>query len=292
MPPQAPWSPTAHAFAQHQFSHVANFWRQGRSASFQLEALPGGHAKLSLTFQLPPASTVVPPPTHVSPVSTPQRPIRPLFPKGRFPQGSDAVTKQKKASSKQCKSSVKHPATLAATSLLPPKNDSPTQAAPASVQPSPSVQALPVSTQSAKKRPLPDSPSDPSPSNPPPLAQRIREDILIEEDEVESPEKEVLRSSPFPENSPAPFSPFPRDIPSPAPLVFTPVPETLSLNCLNCDAEMTVHHQCEDILATDSEGNWEDIESEQDLYPTLDLESDDWADKFTNSIRRFHGQHC
>jgi len=55
---------------------------------------------------------------------------------------------------------------------------------------------------------------------------------------------------------------------------------------------MTVHHQCEDILATDSEGNWEDIESEQDLYPTLDLESDDWADKFTNSIRRFHGQHC
>ena len=83
-----------------------------------------------------------------------------------------------------------------------------------------------------------------------------------------------------------------RDIPSPAPLVFTPVPETLSLNCLNCDAEMTVHHQCEDILATDSEGNWEDIESEQDLCPTLDLESDDWADKFTNSIRRFHGQHC
>jgi len=154
MPPQAPWSPTAHAFAQHQFSHVTNFWRQGRSASFQLEALPGGHAKLSLTFQLPPASTVVPPPTHVSPVSTPQRPIRPLFPKGRFPQGSDAVTKQKKASSKQCKSSVKHPATLAATSLLSPKNDSPTQAAPASVQASPSVQALPVSTQSAKKRPF------------------------------------------------------------------------------------------------------------------------------------------
>ena len=269
---------------------MANFWRQGRPASFQLEALPGGHAKLSLTFQLPPACTVVPPPTHVSPVSTPQRPIRPLFPKG-----SDAVTKQKKASSKQCKSSVKHPATLAATSLLPPKNDSPTQAVPASVQPSPSVQALPESTQSAKKRLLPDSPSDPSPSNPPgapPLAQRIRKDILIEEDEVESPEKEVLRSSPFPENSPAPFSPFPRDIPSPAPLVFTPVPETLSLNCLNCDAEMTVHHQCEDILATDSDGNWEDIESEQDLYPTLDLESDDWADEFTNSIRRFHGQHC
>ena len=25
MPPQAPWSPTAHAFAQHQFSHEVNF---------------------------------------------------------------------------------------------------------------------------------------------------------------------------------------------------------------------------------------------------------------------------
>ena len=238
----APWSPNAHAFAQHQFSHVANFWKQGLQATFRLEVLPRGKAEMNLTFQLPNASAVIPPPSHMFPIPAPQRPIPPLFPKGRFPQGSDAVTKQKKASSKQCKSSVKHPATLAATSLLPPKNDPPTQAAPASVQASPSVQALPVSTQSAKKRPLPDSPSDPSPSNPPPLAQRIREDILIEEDEVESPEKEVLRSSPFPENSPAPFSPFPRDIPSPAPLVFTPVPETLSLNCLNCDAEMTVHH--------------------------------------------------
>ena len=56
MPPQAPWSPNAHAFAQHQFSHVANFWKQGRQASFRPEALPGGHAELNITFQLPTAS--------------------------------------------------------------------------------------------------------------------------------------------------------------------------------------------------------------------------------------------
>ena len=36
--PQAPWSPTAHAFAQ--FSHVANFC----PASYRLEALPDGQA--------------------------------------------------------------------------------------------------------------------------------------------------------------------------------------------------------------------------------------------------------
>ena len=63
-------------------------------------------------------------------------------------------------------------------------------------------------------------------------------------------------------------------------------------SCMNCEAEMTPDHQCE---ATDSESNWEDVESvvesEQDLYPTLDVESDDWAEKFTNSIRRFHGSN-
>ena len=37
---QAPWSPTAHALAHHQFSHVTNFWKQGRDASFRKEVLP------------------------------------------------------------------------------------------------------------------------------------------------------------------------------------------------------------------------------------------------------------
>ena len=60
MTPPAPWTPTAHAFAQHQFSHVANFWKQGRQASFRLEALPSGQAELNLTFHLPAASEVIP----------------------------------------------------------------------------------------------------------------------------------------------------------------------------------------------------------------------------------------
>ena len=41
----------AHAFVQHQFSHVINFWKQGRKVCFKLEAIPG--------VQLPPASEVV-----------------------------------------------------------------------------------------------------------------------------------------------------------------------------------------------------------------------------------------
>ena len=195
---QAPWSPTAHAFAQHQFSHVANFWKQGRPASFQLEALPGGHAKLSLSFQLPQASEVVPPPSKVLPAPAPQqRPIPPLFPEGCFPHVSGADSKikhaSKKVSSKQRKSyqrSVLHRASLAASSLPPPKNGSLRQAALACVQRQQAVSASPVT----KKRPLPDSPSALSPSNLPPLSQRIRKDIQIGESEAESPEKEVLRS--------------------------------------------------------------------------------------------------
>ena len=50
------------------------------------------------------------------------------------------------------------------------------------------------------------------------------------------------------------------------------------LSCLNCEEEMTLGHQCQ---STDSENNWEDVES--------NVESEDWAEKFTNSIQRFHG---
>ena len=214
MPPHAPWSPTAHAFALHQFSQVANFWKQGRPASFQLEALPGGQAVLNLQFQLPTASEVIPPPSHVPPVPAPQRPTQPLFPRGYFPQGSgvDSRTKasQKKDSSKQRKSfrrSVLHRAALAAHSLPPRKIGSLRQAAQACVQRLQAASASPVNPQSAKKRPLPDSPSTLSPSNLLPLAQRIRTDIQVGQSEVESPEKEVLRSSPCPESSPSPISP-------------------------------------------------------------------------------------
>ena len=73
-------------------------------------------------------------------------------------------------------------------------------------------------------------------------------------------------------------------LPSPAPLVFTPEPPEKS-RCLNCEAEMTPDHQC---VVTDNDSDWEDIENERDLYPTLDLDSEKWVDNFTNSIRRFH----
>ena len=59
----------------------------------------------------------------------------------------------------------------------------------------------------------------------------------------------------------------------------------LKPRCCNCDAEMTLNHQCE---TSDSDGSWEDIESDEELYPTLDLNSEDWAEKFTASIQSFH----
>ena len=295
MPPQAPWSPTSHAFAQHQFSHAVNFWKQGRQASFQLEVLPSGQAKLNLTFQLPPASQVVPPPSHVSPVP-PQRPIHPLFPDGCFPQeprGADSKPNHaapKKVSSRQRKNyrrSVLHRAALAAPSLPTPKNGSLRQAALACVQRLQAGSAMSLSTPSTKKRPLPDSPNAPSPPTLPPLAQRIRKDIQVGESEVESPEKEVLRDTPILENSPSPISPGPKCIPSPVPLVLTPCYQR-SLNCLNCDAKMTLDHQCE---AVDSDSSWEDVESEseEELYPTFDPDSENWAEEFSNRIQRFHG---
>ena len=128
----------------------------------------------------------------------------------KFPQGC----------AKAINATVLHRATLAVPSLPPPTNGSLRQAALASVQRQQTVAALPVSTKSAKKRPA--SPSVPSPSNLSPLAQRIRKDIGVGESEIESPEKEVLRSPTFLENSPSPLSPRMKEIPPPAPLVFTP----------------------------------------------------------------------
>ena len=247
MAPQAPWTPTAHAFALHQYSHVANFWKQGRQAGFRLEALQGGRAELNLTFHLPPASEVIPPPTPILPGPA-QRPIHPLFPKGSFSQESHAKKPppQKKASSKQRKNfrrSVLHRAALAAPSLPPPKNGSLRQAAQACVQRLQAVSASPVSIQSVRKRPLPDSPSAPFLSNILPLAQRIRSDIQVGECEVVSPEKEILRSSPLPENPTSPIPLCAKSIPPPAPLVFTPEPPKKS-SCANCEAEMMPDHQC------------------------------------------------
>ena len=131
---------------------------------------------------------------------------------------------------------------MAAPSLPPPKNGTLRQAAQACVQHLHAVSASPVNLQSAKERPLPDSSSALTPSNLLPLARMIRTDLQIEESKFESPEKEILRSPPFPENSPSPISPCTRSLPSPAPLVFTPVKSS----CLNCEAEMAPDHQCEE----------------------------------------------
>ena len=99
------------------------------------------------------------------------------------------------------------------------------------------------------------------------LSRRIRRDIQIGENEVESPEKEVLRFDPFIENSPALFSPCLKDIPSPVSLVFTPVvPEKPS--CSNCDAEMTLDHQC-DCEAIESDSSFK-MASSLTLPPDLE----------------------
>ena len=177
---------------------------------------------------------------------------------GYFPQawglvqGSSAdsrteLASQKNVSSKQRKSfrrSVLHRAALAAPSLPPPKNGSLRQAAQACVQRLQAAAASPVDPHSAKKRPLSDSPTALSPSSLLPLAQRIRSDIQIGESDVESPEKEILRSSPIHQNSPFPISPCAKGLPSPAHLVFTPVPPEKS-SCWTCEAELTPDHQCE-----------------------------------------------
>ena len=111
------------------------------------------------------------------------------------------------------------------------------------------------------------------------MAQRIRADFKIGESEIESPEKELLRSQPSPEKAPSPISPSSaKGFPPPAPLAFTP-------------AKLQ-----EDIVdpASDSrdDSDWETIdECENDFendFPAIDVNCEDWADKFTESIDRFH----
>ena len=103
----------------------------------------------------------------------------------------------------------------------------------------------------------------------------------------------MLRSQRSPETpqiislSPFLVSPYVQKFPSPAPLAFTPSKVSSEKSrCLNCDAEMTLDHQCK-VLNSDS--NWEDVESDDNMYLSIDLDCEDWADKFTDSIHRFHG---
>ena len=254
---QAPWSPTAQAFAQHQFSHVTNFWKQGRPASFRLEALPDGNAELNLTFKLPKASEVIPPPFFSSPAPLLKRPIIPLFPEGYAPQKGKPKQAPKLPSRrrKNYRRSVLHKAALAMHTLPPPVNGSLRQAAQACVQRLQAASALPVSTPTTKKRSFSesDSPSALSPSNFPPLAQKIRSDLQISE---ESPERELLRTQPTPMKSPSLSSP--RGFPPPSPLSFTPT-------------KIQVERVAEISLESDLEsGSESDLES--------DSEDDVWTD--------------
>ena len=255
------WSPTAADFSRHQLAHVTNFWRQGRAAEYRLKALPSGRAELCLTFELPSPSESIPPPMNPAQHVPPRNVTKSFFPQG---PGSGSVTKQKPASpkvaSRQRKSyrrSVLHRATLAAPCLPPPQSGSLRQAALACVKRLQVDPTLQMDTESAKKR----SAALLSPSNLSPLAQRIRSDIQIGESEVESPERELLRSQTCPENTPPPCSPGVKGFPSPAPLVFTPckIPEAAEIlippstaegsviKCLNCDGHMGASHQCEDL---------------------------------------------
>ena len=152
--------------------------------------------------------------------------------------------------------------------------------------------------QSTKKRPFSDSPSALSPPYLPLLAQRIRSDIRIAESEGESPETELLRSQPSPENSPSLISPpSVKGFPPPAPLAFTPL-KTLSETWEGFETPTT--HQgvvCEVVKVAEEDSDWEtivedcEVSSEDDSesgFPAIDVDCEDWAEKFTMSIRRFH----
>ena len=278
---QVPWSPSAQAFAQHQFSHVTNFWKQGRPASFRLEALPDGNAELNLTFKLPTASEVIPPPSFSSPAPLLKRPTIPLFPEGYAPQNVK-LRQAPKLSSRRRKSyrrSVLHKAALAVPTLPPPVVGSLRQAAQACVQRQQAASALPVSTPTTKKRSYSesDSPSALSPSNFPPLAQKIRSDLQISE---ESPERELLRTQPV--------SPLVKDFPSPAPLVLTPVPPvplfftpTKSHERSEMPANIAEEASAEVVVL---EGSESDLESDLESGSESDLESD--LEKFDEDEER------
>ena len=330
MPAAAPqlWSPTAENFTRHQLSHVTNFWRQGRRAEFRLKALPSGQAELCLTFQLPSPSESIPPPIHPAQFPPPRHcsPKGPYFRKSHFPQGHGSSLNQSvpkpasspKVPSRQRKSyhrAVLHRAGQAASSLPPPKIGSLRQAASACVR---NLQA--EKAESERKRPLPNFPSVQTP-----LAQRIREDLQLSENEVDSPEKESLRSQTFPGASPLLSPPYVKGFPQPAPLVFTPSKieaeeEANSVENIEIAkvekvievAESVENIEVEKVLMTTKEeptvpqrdpilepaiekceeSDWETIEDCEDGcendFPAIDVSCDNWDEQFNESVKRFH----
>ena len=244
MAPQPPWSPTAHAFAQHQFSHVANFWKLGRPASFRLEALPNGQAELSLKFHIPSASEVVPPPLLIPPVSAPQRPIPPLFPSAgtskRVPLAEAKTEIPKEVSYRKRKSyrrAVLHRAATTALSLPTAGENTLRSLAKAAVAAATTARAV----------------SCLIPQNCGAVAGSLPPVSL-------SPA--YLSPNSLPPNSLSPNSLSPASL-SPAPLP----PASLSLaeagcssssppvpKCPNCEEELNATHQCDDVPLASSSG--------------------------------------
>ena len=153
------------------------------------------------------------------------------------------------------------------------------QATQVCVQPLQAAPALLENTQGTKKRPLSDLQSAHSPSNPTPLAQKIRSDFQIGN---ESPERELLRTQPTLVKSPSPSSPRVKGFPPPAPLAFTP-------SKIQEGFETKVE---DNIEVAEEDSDWETIvdcekDSEND-FPAIDVDSENWAEEYTNSIRRFH----
>ena len=168
------------------------------------------------------------------------------------------------------------PSYIQSSTLPPPKNGSLRQAASACVQSLQAGPALQVNAQTAKKRSLD---STTSLSNISPLAQRIRADFKIAEREIESPEKELLRSQSSPEKAPSPISPSgAKDFPPQAPLAFTSA--KFQENIVN------------PAFGSREYSDWETIEDcESDFendFPTIDVDCEDWAQQFTKSVQKFH----
>ena len=171
---------------------------------------------------------------------------------------------------------ILHRATLAAPSRPPPKKGSLRQAALACVQRLQAASISPVHTQSTKKRPtLPQT-----------FLPWLRSDLQIGE---ESPERELLRTQPTPQQtplkSPSPSSPLATGFSPPAPLAFThpKIQEGFEI-----PVEVAQVEEVDKLEDSD----WETIDDcENDCennFPTIDLSCEDWPEKYTKSIRKFH----
>ena len=201
IPRMAPtqWTASAQCFAQHMFSQVTNFWRQGRPASLHIKSLDNGQAEMSLMFQLPHPSEIIPPPSPYStnplptsiprrpgaPTPLPKRPIIPLFPPGQAPK-----LKQRKSPVKQpTPQAPAPPAPAPVPALAPAQAAQVTQATPSHSQPPPATpnhSQPPPGTRPTPPLPLKKRPRPSPASSPATTSQRLRRDFGLQEEGSES----------------------------------------------------------------------------------------------------------